>query len=128
MIKDVDPRILAPLTAEQIRKWCWDGCDWRRLMQQASAHGSDAWWIAYGWYLQSRAWKKKSDKRRDIDGHKCTNCHNSQHLQAHHLSYKNVGDEDVQNDLITLCERCHKVRHAMPRPTAALLLEQVQNG
>ena len=29
-------------------------------------------------------------------------------LQVHHLSYDHVGDEDVYNDLITLCKYCHQ--------------------
>ena len=29
-------------------------------------------------------------------------------LQVHHLNYDHVGNEDVYNDLITLCKYCHQ--------------------
>ena len=46
------------------------------------------------------------------DNHKCQNpnCKNKDKekiLQIHHIKYKSLGGEDTQNNLITLCNKCH---------------------
>ena len=64
----------------------------------------------YHKYISSPAWAEKREARKKIDGHKCRTCHHdgSQHrLEVHHATYDNFGHEDVENDLITLCVRCH---------------------
>jgi hypothetical protein len=43
-----------------------------------------------------------------IDNFTCQRCGSKQDVQVHHLTYENFGDEDVYNDLITLCKRCHE--------------------
>lgn len=56
-------------------------------------------------------WRDKREQRLEIDGHKCRTCgHDGSvwQLEIHHISYDRYGDEDVENDLITLCEPCHK--------------------
>ena len=51
-----------------------------------------------------------------LAGHKCEMCgrleKHSKGLQIHHISYRNLGHEDVANDLICLCGRCHILIHA----------------
>ncbi len=65
----------------------------------------------YSQYISSSpVWAEKREARKEIDGHKCRTCHHdgSQHrLEVHHATYDNFGHEDVENDLITLCVRCH---------------------
>ena len=65
----------------------------------------------YSKYISSSpVWAEKREARKEIDGHKCRTCHHdgSQHrLEVHHATYDNFGHEDVENDLITLCVRCH---------------------
>ena len=56
-------------------------------------------------------WRDKRRQRLEIDGHKCRTCgHDGSiwQLEIHHISYERWGDEDVEKDLITLCEPCHK--------------------
>lgn len=65
----------------------------------------------YHKYISSSPiWAEKREARKKIDGNKCRTCHHdgSQHrLEVHHATYDNFGHEDVENDLITLCVRCH---------------------
>lgn len=58
-------------------------------------------------YLQSKEWQQKRLERLRIDDFKCCRCGSPRQIQVHHLSYKSLGHEDVHNDLITLCEKCH---------------------
>ena len=66
-------------------------------------------------YMKSDTWQDKCKQRIEIAGHKCEMCgrlkKNSKGLQIHHISYKNLGNEDVANDLICLCGRCHILIH-----------------
>ena len=65
----------------------------------------------YHKYISSSpVWAEKREARKKIDGNKCRTCHHdgSQYrLEVHHATYENFGHEDVENDLITLCVRCH---------------------
>ena len=67
---------------------------------------------AYERYMRSPAWKAKREARLALDGHKCRLCDEDgtrYALQVHHRpeSYQRLGKESVENDLITVCERCH---------------------
>lgn len=53
------------------------------------------------------------------DGHKCVICGSTQILQAHHLTYRNLGNEQT-GDLITLCKNCHSIYHAIDRRREAV--------
>ena len=65
----------------------------------------------YHKYISSSpVWAEKRDARKKIDGNKCQTCHrhgSDYRLEVHHATYDNFGHEDVENDLITLCVRCH---------------------
>ena len=72
------------------------------------------WRYTYNKYLCSEEWQDKRKHRLYIDCGMCTKCgKNSEQatLQAHHLTYKNVGDEDVYQDLVILCSHCHTIEH-----------------
>lgn len=62
-------------------------------------------------YIQSLEWKAKSERRKAIDGNKCVLCGKSHNLQVHHITYDRLGREDVENDLVTLCDQCHVFVH-----------------
>lgn len=61
---------------------------------------------AYDRYMHSTTWRKKADARLDLDGHICQVC-GSTATDVHHLTYDRFGHED-QNDLVSLCRRCHE--------------------
>lgn len=72
------------------------------------------WWDLYNVYLRSEDWQRNSSRRIEFDGYTCTSCENHGDdiiLQAHHITYKNVGDENIADDLVTLCINCHQERH-----------------
>ena len=71
----------------------------------------------YDRYIQSVAWERKRLERLEIDGHACVMCGRPEDrcrngLQVHHISYTRLGNEDVGNDLVSLCPGCHKKIHA----------------
>lgn len=71
-------------------------------------------------YLKSPQWSEKRNKRLQIDGYKCAICGNAgQHLNVHHITYRNIMHEDTENDLITLCRPCHAMLHRIRECSAA---------
>ena len=67
-------------------------------------------------YIKSPKWQAKRNERLKVDNYRCARCgaDEKRELQVHHISYKNLGDEDVYNDLITLCKNCHSIVHTQP--------------
>lgn len=61
----------------------------------------------YRKYIASDAWRKKAEARKEIDGHKCALCGKTEGLQVHHIHYRTFMNENVEQDLITLCKDCH---------------------
>lgn len=71
----------------------------------------------YKEYLKSAEWEKKKQERLAIDGHRCVMCGRPENrcrkgLSCHHISYRNLGKEDVYKDLVSLCSSCHLKIHA----------------
>lgn len=62
-------------------------------------------------YLQSTSWSVLRNYRLDKDNHKCAHCDSTQQLNVHHITYNNLGNEDPDKDLITLCQQCHNKLH-----------------
>lgn len=91
--------------------------DWRRLL---TIRYPNPRWL-YAAYLGSEAWKVKRAERLEIDGRKCQGCTLSGFLDVHHKTYRNIGDENVQDDLVSLCRNCHNATHA----GETLLLEEI---
>lgn len=71
----------------------------------------------YNTYIQSDAWKAKVRQRLEIDNYQCVMCGASgtpwNPLNIHHLNYKRLGDENVDTDLVTLCDPCHRRVHRL---------------
>lgn len=72
-------------------------------------YGSDE----YASYLASQHWQFTKEKRIRIDGGKCYFCGTQEALAVHHLHYDNIGREDVENDLVTVCRSCHRKLHSL---------------
>lgn len=62
----------------------------------------------YGKYINSPEWREKRKQRLKIDGKECRTCCSKTDLEVHHRHYNNFGNEDIKNDLITLCRDCHE--------------------
>ena len=66
--------------------------------------------MSYQSYLQSKWWQfRRKWAISDFDN-KCQRCGFTHQLDAHHLSYENIGDERAE-DLMVLCRRCHLDEH-----------------
>ena len=63
-------------------------------------------------HLKSIYWCKLKDKRNLLYAHdKCESCNTkSNNLEAHHLNYKTLGCERVE-DIVLLCRKCHQRQH-----------------
>lgn len=68
--------------------------------------------MLYEDFLTTKYWKALSSRRKYMDNLKCTECGSSDNLCVHHISYDHHGDERNHfEDLITLCDKCHKKMH-----------------
>lgn len=69
----------------------------------------------YQEYIRSPEWEEKKRQRMEIDGFRCVMCGRSidhcRTMQVHHVTYRNLGHEDVMRDLCTVCGSCHKKLH-----------------
>ena len=68
----------------------------------------------YELYLQSPEFDKIRQAVFARDNHKCVVCGNNENIQPHHLTYRNVYNEQLA-DLITLCRTCHATYHAIQK-------------
>ena len=66
--------------------------------------------IDYKKYLKSDYWKGIKKQIHERDEYKCRLCNSEENICVHHRTYKNLGNEKLE-DLITLCEKCHKNYH-----------------
>lgn len=64
----------------------------------------------YNNYLKTKHWKQKRQKVLKSAKYKCQLCSSKEKLNVHHNTYKNIGNEKKE-DLIVLCEKCHKKFH-----------------
>ena len=66
--------------------------------------------IFYDNYLNSFGWRERAaEVKRRADG-RCEMCDRPGDTDVHHLSYRDVGNEDLV-DLAALCRRCHMGMH-----------------
>lgn len=64
----------------------------------------------YNKYIQSEDWKMKREELFEDRGKQCEKCGSINHLQVHHLTYENFGNESLE-DLQILCRGCHLELH-----------------
>lgn len=61
-------------------------------------------------YLNSHQWKQKRKIALQFYGNNCCLCGSKHSIQVHHRNYKNLFKESME-DLILLCESCHRMFH-----------------
>jgi 5-methylcytosine-specific restriction endonuclease McrA len=49
------------------------------------------------------------------DGWRCQICGSMRNLEVHHTQFRSHQGEDTEDNLITLCVQCHKLRHSWTR-------------
>ncbi len=69
----------------------------------------DEWMKQLEKYWRSAEWKRKRAARIEIDKGRCRICGATENLTVHHLpqSYDLIPNESIEDDLTTLCRRCH---------------------
>lgn len=64
-------------------------------------------------YLHTHVWQRLRKQRLVKDNFQCKSCHTGINVEVHHIHYPEAwGLENVENDLITLCDSCHKKVHS----------------
>lgn len=63
----------------------------------------------YNEFLKTDEWKQIAQMVKERDGNKCVICGSTENLNAHHIGYD--GDRMDENDIVTLCNRCHECLH-----------------
>lgn len=58
--------------------------------------------------LENEFWSNLRKKILLRDGNKCTECGKDSNLHAHHIVPKSIGGTDYEDNLITLCNSCHR--------------------
>jgi len=67
-------------------------------------------WDSYIEYLKSDDWRERRKELMDEAAWTCSDC-GAKATQLHHDSYENLGSEELDVDVIPLCNDCHKERH-----------------
>lgn len=68
------------------------------------------WYGDYATYLKSEKWQVKRLELFALRGRKCETCSATKNIQVHHLHYRNIFDEKME-DLQALCVKCHRKVH-----------------
>ena len=80
--------------------------------------------VGYKKYLETDHWKYQRKRIARNRKYTCQKCGvvAKKHFHIHHLTYKRVGNEKP-NDLVFLCESCHKYFHSSEK---VKFLENIQ--
>lgn len=65
---------------------------------------------SYHKYLETDGWQERRQNALEAAGWRCQVCNNSERLEVHHRTYKNLGNETL-DDVIVLCRGCHSKFH-----------------
>ena len=66
----------------------------------------------YKLYLQTEEWQRTRLDAIERAHGMCEKCGSADNLQVHHKTYERRGEE-LPEDLIVLCEQCHKKEHGL---------------
>lgn len=67
-------------------------------------------WDSYIEYLKSEDWRERRKELMEEASWTCSDC-GDKATQLHHENYDNLGSEELDIDVIPLCNQCHKDRH-----------------
>jgi 5-methylcytosine-specific restriction endonuclease McrA len=62
--------------------------------------------------LDPQAYEKLRLQILARDSWRCQNCGSMLHLQVHHQELRSHAGSDIDENLITLCEQCHRCLHS----------------
>lgn len=61
-------------------------------------------------YLHSDEWKYRKTQALKRAGYRCSLCGTGKNLEVHHITYKNLFNEN-DDDLLAVCKNCHNKIH-----------------
>jgi 5-methylcytosine-specific restriction endonuclease McrA len=61
--------------------------------------------------LDADAYQQLCRRVLERDGWRCQSCGSMQQLQIHHKQFRSHSGDDSEENLITLCDQCHKLIH-----------------
>ena len=61
-------------------------------------------------YLQSDDWKERRKELMEEANGECSEC-GDKATELHHLNYNKLGYEELDEDVVALCNECHKEMH-----------------
>ncbi len=68
--------------------------------------------------LNPESYRRLCQQVLERDGWRCQSCGRSTNLQVHHLNPRSRLGNDTEQNLITLCARCHQGLHLLKQSTA----------
>lgn len=71
----------------------------------------------YAEFLRSDFWWNLRREAIDIANRRCSRCPSTRFLQAHHTLYRPDWYQTQLEDLIVLCEPCHRKEHGIKKPS-----------
>lgn len=77
----------------------------------------------YELYLTSEHWSQLREQALNRANRKCEACRSIKSLQGHHLLYRPALTDCTTDDIMSLCDRCHKLWHDWLKETGRKLTE-----
>lgn len=68
-------------------------------------------YTSYQDYLASSDWKQRRARILKRDNYQCKMCGTGMNLSVHHIRYPKEFGKEPDDDLITVCDSCHKMIH-----------------
>lgn len=106
--KDFHEHIRSTFNEDRFQQWKSERSEESNMVYQGLKYDNYKNTNAYRYYtyLMSPEWKAKRAQVLDRDNHICQRCKTEAASEVHHLSYKNVYNEPLE-DLQALCRDCH---------------------
>ena len=79
-------------------------------IQEQREAADEQWWEKYHAHLNSEEWKQIRRHVMDREQSLCQGCRDFTAVNAHHLTYKHLGNEFLF-ELVALCRQCHDRIH-----------------
>jgi 5-methylcytosine-specific restriction endonuclease McrA len=61
--------------------------------------------------LEAEAYRELARRVLARDGWRCQDCGTARDLQFHHIRQRGQLGDDAEENLVTLCDGCHRARH-----------------
>jgi len=81
----------------------------------------------YNTYINSNKWKARRIQYYKTHKKHCVACTTKENIHLHHLTYERMGAEH-DDDLMSLCEKCHSVVHQYQRETKLELKQATERA